>query len=206
MKNDYEIKKQERERIRNEQRKRALVRKKIKSLLRFSIWVVILVLIGYGGSLFMRSTAPQGEDFSTAYTPQEAVHIASGSSHSPYNSNPSSSGWHYAQPANGGFYNESISDETVIHNLEHGDIWIAYHPRISDTSKSVLKKFSGRYVIVSPRSENEGDISLVAWGRVDTFNIENGAVDEQRIEDFIRRYDNRGPEKVRGVQTDPGGF
>ncbi len=206
MKNDYEIKKQGRERIRNEQSKRALVRKKIKSLLRSSIWIIILVLIGYGILLFMRSTAPQGEDFSTAYAPQEAVHIASGSSHSPYNSNPPSSGWHYAQPISGGFYDEPIPDETVIHNLEHGDIWIAYHPEISDVSKSILKKFSGRYIVVSPRSENEADISLVAWGRVDTFNIENGVVDEDRITDFIRRYDNRGPEKVRGVQTGPGGF
>lgn len=206
MKNDYKIKKQERERIRDEQRKHSLRGKTIKSLLRFSIWTVVLVLIVYGGLLFMRSTAPQGEDFSTAYVPQEAVHVTDGSSHPPYNSNPPSSGWHYAQPTNGGFYDESISDEAVIHNLEHGDIWIAYHPRISDTSKSALKKFAGRYVVISPRSENEGDISLVAWGRVDTFNIENGVVDTERIKDFVRRYDNHGPERVRGVRTSPGGF
>ena len=123
MKNDYEIKKQERERIRDEQRKHSLRGKTIKSLLHFSIWTVVLV--GYGGLLFVRSTTPQGEDFSTVYDIQGAVHITDGSSHPPHNSNPPSSGWHYAQPTNGGFYNESIPDEAVIHNLEHGDIWIA---------------------------------------------------------------------------------
>ena len=60
--------------------------------------------------------------------------------------------------------------------------------------------------MVSPRPENEGDISLIAWGRVDTFNIKNSIVDEERITDFIRRYDNHGPEKVRGIQRGPGGF
>lgn len=79
-------------------------------------------------------------------------------------------------------------------------IWIAYHPNLSDAAKEVLLSFAGRYVVVSSRGENEGDISLVAWGRVDTFNIEGDTVNEGRIKDFIKRYDNRGPENVRQVQ------
>jgi len=89
----------------------------------------------------------------------------------------------------------------VIHNLEHGDIWIAYHFDISGEAKEILESFAGQYVVVSPRFENEGDISLVAWGRVDTFDIENGVIDKGRIKDFISRYYNRGPERVRSIQT-----
>ena len=99
-----------------------------------------------------------------------------------------------------------MPDERVIHNLEHGDVWIAYHPDISDETKETLKSFAGQYVVVSPRLQNEGGVSLVAWGRIDTFDVENEPVDEGRIRDFIRRYDNRGPEKVRGIQTGHGGF
>ncbi|PIR86482.1 hypothetical protein COU13_00675 [Candidatus Kaiserbacteria bacterium CG10_big_fil_rev_8_21_14_0_10_43_70] len=199
--NKYESRKQKREHVREEKRRQTNFSKTQKTLVKYGLWVLALVVIGYGIFLLAQTAGPDGEDFSTRYDIQGRDHIADGASHPEYNSNPPSSGWHWASPARGGFYAESLPDERVIHNLEHGDIWIAYHPDISDEARSALESFAGQYVVVSPRFENEGDISLVAWGRVDTFDIENGVVDESRIKDFISRYDNRGPEKVRGVQT-----
>jgi len=84
----------------------------------------------------------------------------------------------------------------IIHNLEHGDVWIAYHPRILDAARDALRQFDASKVIITPREANDADIALVAWGRVDTFNLDGGALDTQRIENFIKRYTNRGPEKV----------
>jgi len=205
-KTEYEIKREERERDREDRGKRMRVERMKKSLVRYSILFVVLVLVGYGIILLARSSGHQGEDFSTAYPIQGRNHISFGSTHPEYNSNPPSSGSHYLQPTRGGSYDEAVDDETVVHNLEHGDIWIAYHPRVSNEVKSNLEKFAGRYVVVSPRSANKDDIALVAWGRVDTFSIENGVVDEERIKNFIRRYDNRGPEKVRQLQVGHGGF
>ena len=205
-KTKYGIKREERERDREDQGKRMRVARTKKSLGRYGILFVALVFVGYGIILLARSAGPQGEDFSMAYPLQGRDHIAFGSTHPEYNSNPPSSGPHYEQPARGGFYNEVVDDETVVHNLEHGDIWIAYHPRVSNEVKSNLEKFAGRYVVVSPRSANKDDIALVAWGRVDTFTIESGVLDEGRIKNFIRRYDNRGPEKVRQLQVGHGGF
>jgi len=201
IKNTYEAKKQEREAVKEKERAQVKGAKVRKSIVRFTFWILILVAVGYGIFLIAKTAGPDGEDFSVAYEIQGRDHIADGASHPEYNSNPPSSGWHYASPARGGFYDEPLPDEQVIHNLEHGDIWIAYHPDISDEARSALESFAGQYVVVSPRFENEGNISLVAWGRVDTFDIENGVVDDSRIKDFISRYDNRGPEKVRGVQT-----
>lgn len=205
-KTEYEIKKEEREKAREEERGRAKMEKIKKSFMHYSLWIVIVVAVGYGIFLLAQTAGPEGEDFSVAYSIQGRDHIADGATHPPYNSNPPSSGSHYTSTARGGFYKEPLPDERVIHNLEHGDIWIAYHPDISDEAKETLESFAGQYVVVSPRSENEGGVSLVAWGRVDTFDIENEFVDEGRIRDFIRRYDNRGPEKVRGIQTGHGGF
>lgn len=204
--NNYEAKRQERERAREEKYKDAQVRQVKKSLLRYGVWAGVVALMVFGVFFLMRATGPQGEDHSTAYDIQGREHIANGATHPPYNSNPPSSGWHYASPARTDFYAEPIPDESAIHNIEHGDIWIAYRPTIPDEAKSVLKKFAGAYVLVSPRAENAGDISLVAWGRVDTFDIAGGVVDEGRITDFIHRYDNRGPEKVRGIQAGRGGM
>lgn len=205
-KNHYESKKQERERARNEERNLARMEKTKKSLVRYGLSVLMVAALGYGIFLLAQNAGPDGEDLSVSYPNLGRNHIALGATHSEYNSNPPSSGWHYDSPARGGFYDEPLHDEQVVHNLEHGDIWIAYHPRVSDEVKSVLKKFAGRYVVVSPRSGNEGDISLVAWRRVDTFNVGNEVVDEGRILDFISRYDNRGPENLRGIQTGRGGF
>lgn len=205
-KTEYEIKKEEREKAREEERGQAQMKKTKKSFVRYSLWIVIVVAVGYGIFLLAQTAGPEGEDFSVAYSIQGRDHIAGGATHPPYNSNPPSSGSHYTSTARGGFYEEPLPDERVIHNLEHGDIWIAYHPDISDEAKETLESFAGQYVVVSPRRDNKGDISLVAWGRVDTFDIENEFVDEGRVRDFIRRYDNRGPEKVRGIQTGHGGF
>lgn len=199
-KNNYEAMKQERERAREEERNRTRMEKTKKSLVRYGLRIIMVAVIGYSIFLLAQSAGPDGKDFSVAYSIQGRDHIADGETHPPYNSNPPSSGSHYAVPARGGFYEEFLPDEQAIHNLEHGDVWIAYRPGIGDNAKKTLKSFAGQYIVVSPRPENEGDVSLVAWGRVDTFDIENEFVDEGRIRDFIRRYDNRGPEKVRGIQ------
>jgi len=206
MKNDYEIKKEEKERAKQQERTGVERKKTKKSLVRLSVWFVVLALGGYGIFLLAANAGPQGEDFSVAYDVQGRIHIDVNSVHPPYSSNPPSSGWHWGSPVRGGFYDSPFVDETIIHNLEHGDIWITYQPDISDDAKSLLKKIAGRHVIVSPRSENNGNISLVSWGRVDTFDIENGVLKEDRIKDFILRYDNRGPEKVRTIRVGTSRF
>jgi len=170
-------------------------------IIKRSIWIVVIALALYGVFYFAQITGPQGEDFSISYEIQGREHIADGSSHPEYNSNPPSSGWHYESPAEGGFYSEALVDETVIHNLEHGDIWIAYQEDINEEVVEILKSFAGPYIVVSPREANTHDIALVAWGRVDAFDLDETGTLEQRISDFIKRYDNRGPEKVRAVQA-----
>lgn len=158
-------------------------------------WVVVaIVIVGIG--FWVANQGPKGEDYSKAFPIQGRDHIEEGSTHPAYNSNPPSSGWHYANPARDGFYETSLPDEQLVHNLEHGDIWIAYHPRVSSEVKKRLRSFAGGKVIVTLREANEFDISLVAWGRVDSFNLEKGVLGEERVSDFIKRYIDKGPEKV----------
>ncbi|PIR05141.1 MAG: hypothetical protein COV57_00655 [Candidatus Liptonbacteria bacterium CG11_big_fil_rev_8_21_14_0_20_35_14] len=60
--------------------------------------------------------------------------------------------------------------------------------------RKTLKDLAGNKVIITPRSQNDSDIAVVAWGRLDTFNKSEFNIN--RIKDFIKRYKNRGPEKV----------
>lgn len=157
---------------------------------------IVAVFAAVGLFFWVRSARPQGPDYSRAYEILGREHVAVGSEHPPYNSNPPSSGWHYGETAENKFYYEPIADEYVVHNLEHGDIWIAYHPRVSEGLQEQLKKFLGPKIVITPREENEFDVALVAWGRVDAFNVENDTLPETRIRDFIKRYINKGPEKI----------
>ena len=159
--------------------------------------VVALVALGVWGALSKEKVT--GPELGTAYDIQGQEHIAFGAEHPVYNSNPPSSGWHYAEPAVSGFYDigEIVSDEQAIHNLEHGDVWIAYHPRISDANREELRTLAAPKVLITPREANEFDISLVAWGRVYSFNIEvTTGLDLSQAKEFIKRYLNKGPEKV----------
>lgn len=165
-----------------------------------TIWTVIIIVVlglaGWGISAAIQSNAPLGADYSVFYEAQNREHIAVGAEHPAHNSNPPSGGWHYGLTAKKKFYDEPVADEYIIHNLEHGDVWLTYHPRISDEAKSKLKQFAFSKIIITPREANDTDIALVAWERVDKFNLENRAVPESRISDFIKRYRNKGPEKI----------
>ena len=160
------------------------------------IAVVLLGLAGWGAAKWAKEAGPESPDQSIFYEAQNREHIEVGAEHPAHNSNPPSGGWHYGLTARKKFYDEPILDEYIIHNLEHGDVWLAYHPRISEDAKKELKKFEFSKIVITPRETNETDIALVAWERVDKFNLEDGGLPESRIRDFITRYRNKGPEKI----------
>jgi hypothetical protein len=175
-----------------------------KSFRRLAMYTVITLFLGagsYGLYYFAQTSGREGPDFSRAVPVMTDInHIPEGWSwFVQYNSNPPTSGPHYDQTARSGFREVEISDGHIVHNLEHGDVWISYHPRVSDEVKEQLKQFAHPKVIITPRQKNDTDIALAAWGRLDKFDLEDGTVPVQRIRDFIRRYMHRGPEQVPGA-------
>jgi len=200
-KKEYEAKKQERLEKRKDAGSDSKKKESGKKFVRWLVLLVILALISWWFVSGVKSNLPQDEDVSQTFENVGREHIEVGSAGTlpagTYNSNPPSSGPHYSNTARTGFYAESLEDQFVIHNLEHGDIWIAYHPRVSDEVKKELEDLADRYVIITPRETNDFDISVVSWGRVDSFNLEEDNLLVQRIKDFILRYDDEGPERVR---------
>lgn len=137
-------------------------------------------------------------------------HIASGTPGSGYVSNPPTSGPHWSSPAKNGIYDKQLPDEQIIHDLEHGYVWISYKvasqpseatqeasavPAAPDDVINELKKIveaDNWKVILSPRDKNDTMIVLAAWGRL--LKLENA--DYDKVRDFIKTYRNRGPEKT----------
>ncbi|MBI4363625.1 MAG: DUF3105 domain-containing protein [Candidatus Doudnabacteria bacterium] len=159
------------------------------------IVIVIVIVLGLGFLLFQQSNKPQGELPGVAFESQGAEHMPGCTPGSPaYNSNPPTSGCHDPQPAAWGSYSQTLSDQALIHNLEHGGIWVSYKPDIDSETVAKLNDFAKRYrkVVVEPRSANDANITLAAWGRLSKLD----SYDEGAILRFIQAFYDKGPEKA----------
>lgn len=145
----------------------------LKKIIKWVIWLIILVLIVYGGyKLFKKGppASPPGVFFEA----QSRDHITEGASHPDYNSNPPTGGWHYAQLAQTGIYDVELPDGQLIHNLEHSHVWISYRQDLlgkSDVEKLVnLAKKYGPKTIMTPRQKNDTAVAITAWQYLDKFD------------------------------------
>lgn len=174
-----------------------------KRVKKYLIWLAILAII-IGGIYWFANRSKEKADSRKIYAVQIADqgrnHIDIGVSHPDYNSNPPTSGWHYERWKEKGVYNEQQPDEAMIHNLEHGYIWISYRP---DAAPEIIKQLENFYgfskkIVIEPRKENDKMIALAAWNWLDKFDSESkdnlSGTEIKRIQDFIDTYINKGPE------------
>ncbi len=135
-------------------------------------------------------------DKSQPVTIQGKAHIQPGSSHPRYASNPPTSGWHDGgSTADWGNHLTVIPDVTMVHNLEHGGIWISYRDAEDAQTITELEAIVSRYpknVVLTHRPGNDSRIAVAAWGRL----LKLESVDSAQIFNFIARYQLKGPENV----------
>lgn len=111
-----------------------------------------------------------------------------------YNSNPPACGDHWPDPAAWGIYPTPVPDEQVVHNLEHGGIWISYRlvdPGTLRNLEAIAAEFP-QAVILTRRRENDSRIALASWCRVETLD----SFDQGRIRAFISANVNKSPEPL----------
>ncbi len=143
------------------------------------------------------STVSQGQcapvqDFSS----QGGTHIASGETHPPYNSNPPTSGWHWANPQDWGIYTTAQVEEQLVHNLEHGGIVIQYRdlPAADVQRLTALVQHDRIHMILAPYPDLPAgpNVALTAWTHLQLCN----GVNEAAITRFITTFRDKGPETV----------
>ncbi|MEK7630854.1 MAG: DUF3105 domain-containing protein [Patescibacteria group bacterium] len=164
---------------------------------------VIVILLVVGGGYFVYQSMPEerqlGTDYSRTIEDGGQDHTKEGEKTTTWKSNPPVSGPHWPDPQRDGIYDKELPEEGVVHSLEHGRIWISYKPSIPDATKEALKELARKntYMVVSVRAANETDVALAAWNHLDSFNLNaDGSFDTVRVQDFIDRYRDKGPEKV----------
>ncbi|WP_017601094.1 DUF3105 domain-containing protein [Nocardiopsis lucentensis] len=102
---------------------------------------------------------------------------------------PPAGGEHYGYWQNCGVYEAPIRNETAVHSLEHGAVWITYDPASVDSGGVAALEGhyrQGDYLLVSPVEEGmPAPVVASAWGA----QILLDGPDDPRLAAFVRRYE-----------------
>ena len=134
-----------------------------------------------------------------------------------WNTDPPTSGPHYQVPAVYGEYTEPLQIAQVIHNLEHGAVFVLYGPDVPPATVQQLKEFYAedtKGVLLAPYPKLDDKIALGAWTVPDDFEPggTNGTAylatcttfDEDAFETFRDELRFRGPERFPPDSLEPG--
>jgi hypothetical protein len=85
-----------------------------------------------------------------------------------------------------GFYDASIPNETAVHSLEHGAVWITYRPDLPGDQIERLRKLAEgqSHLLVSPFPDLRAPIVATAWG----VQLDLDSVDDPRLVEFVSQY------------------
>ena len=160
----------------------------------------MLALTGGIGWLFVAQGEKTQEKLSKALVgekmpDQGAVHVARDAEHVAYNSNPPTSGPHWAGVAGPGIKTEPVADELVLHSMEHGAAVVWYRADLPKAEvekiKTAFNEASGKKIML-PRENLDVPVALTSWG----YLLKLEAVDEAQIIAFIETNNDRAPEKA----------
>jgi len=187
---------------RENRRSRQKKQKTKRTLVWASAGIVVAGIIGFVAWNIFRPAAGN----SIPIMANAGDHVPEGSDPGPFNSDPPTSGPHYAQEYEAGFYEESdrevqneFPEGFLLHNLEHGYTIFWYNCDFLDESscsnlkssiKGVMNDLNNFKVIGFPRSSIQSPLVMTSWGQMLSFETLNA--DQAR--EFISRNRNRAPE------------
>jgi hypothetical protein len=135
-----------------------------------------------------------------------AEHVNEGEDPGPYNTNPPTSGTHYAADLDAGFYDMGdianlgpFPEGYLVHNLEHGYVIFWYNCEILDESacsqlktdiQDVIKRERNIKVIGFPWPSIDVPVVMTSWARSLSFDTFDPGLARQ----FVRTYRNQAPE------------
>ena len=114
---------------------------------------------------------------------------------------PPTSGPH-ASPLSWGVYDTEVRDDQVIHNMEHGGVYVSYQPSLPKDQVEKLtqllsepfsdQKFQPKKIVLAPRATNKSPIELSSWRRSEAL----ASYDQNKVEDYIVRNLGKSPEPL----------
>ena len=181
-------------------------RKKSRKIVSTLIWsgVAVLVVGVFAFSIWgaVRPAAGQEIPIMGNYL----THVAEGQDPGPFNSDPPTSGPHYDEEYEAGFYDETspqaqapYPEGYLGHNLEHGYVIYWYNCEIlsSEECADLISKIKesmadngSRKLIAFPRTSLDVPVAMTSWGQL----LKMDVFDASQARDFVRANRNRAPE------------
>ncbi len=180
-------------------------RKKRQRIRSYLIWSGVgVILLGVIFVMIRPAiTRAAGETFPVMPSSQ---HISPGTDPGPFNSDPPTSGQHYPEGMDAGFYEEGDIEEYgpypegyLVHSLEHGYVIFWYNCDVISKAecsvlkadiKTVLDDANNFKVIGFPRKSIDTPVVMTSWARLQRLET----FDANLASDFISRNRNRAPE------------
>jgi len=132
-----------------------------------------------------------------------------------WNTDPPTSGPHYAVAAIFGIYEDEIEMARLVHNLEHGGIYIFYGNKVPSSTVDELRTFYDKHTqatILAPLPRLGNKIALGAWTTNSASQPDNGVArlvkctnfDDKAFTAFFSAYQGKGPERFPMSSLLPG--
>jgi hypothetical protein len=166
---------------------------------------VIAAVLALAGFLVWRSVRPAAGE-AVPIMANAAEHVPDGADPGPFNTDPPTSGRHYGQPMEAGFYavgdpetQTAYPEGYLLHSLEHGYVIFWYNcdeleepdcSVLKDQIKTVMEDMGSTKLIGFPRASIEYPLVMTSWGQMQPFET----FDETLARKFVSANRNRAPE------------
>lgn len=184
-------------------RKMRQEQKKRKQVLNWVIWgglgVILLAVLAFA----LRGSPKTAVGESVTVMPN-ANHVEEGTDPGPYNTDPPTSGPHYANEMDAGFYEANGQQPAypagyLVHNLEHGYVIFWYNCSVVSEQEctglkadiqSVMDQVNNFKVIAYPWPSIDVPVVMTSWGKLQKFDQFNKGL----AKDFVDANRNQAPE------------
>jgi nitrate reductase NapE component len=182
------------------------VKKQRQKMITTLIWVsVAVVVVGLFGYMIWDAVRPAvGTD--VPIVANAGDHVSNGVDPGPFNSEPPTSGPHYADEYDAGFYDESSPEAQAPypegylgHNLEHGYVIYWYNCELLESNDCALLKDKIKEsmadngltkLIAFPRATLDVPVAMTTWGQL----LKMDEFDAGHAKKFVSANRNRAPE------------
>lgn len=145
---------------------------------------VALALRGKGSGDSSATSAPRNLDAVREYDDLDPSHVPLGEAVD-YPQSPPVGGSHWPAWLECGVYDQPVPVEGVVHDLEHGTVWITYRADLLDGDD--VDRLAERLPsngILSPYPDQEAPVVITVWGR----QLHLVGPDDPRIDLFVAEY------------------
>lgn len=174
---------------RKERRRRQVAQERRRRRLLIGV-PIVLVLVIFGTLIYIRLLRPIPglEEFGG----QDRGHDAEAQMTSA-EGRPPVGGTHNPNWQNCGVYDRPLEEALAVHSMEHGAVWLTYQPDLPAEKVDQLASYAqnSNFILVSPYPDLDSPVVASAWG----VQLAVDDVPDERLEQFISRYQGQGPEQ-----------